>query len=520
MTLKSISKIVALGFVLSAVAVLSCMDREPAWTCPIPQQVIKQSIEGGGFDKVDMVVVLDNSGSMTEEQQRLGTGFTQLIDALTDPPQDWKDQGISPVNNIRIGMVSTDMGVGTTKLGGTPGTKGYCQPKLPGGDAAKFLCPNACPCTNSHLLETTPQNPNTNLTAQVTCNANNWGSSGCGFELQLYAAAYALQRSDHADFIRANSLLAVMIVSDESDCSAKPDSAFWKHSDLSLTNQDINLYCAKYEKELIPTTDLATLLLKKGIDSNEPLPGSVVFAAIVGVPMNTKCQGYGTALADCLSDPAMQFKRCMDGTTPILCYACVSQDVGTDGKPKTQAMPGRRYISLAQEFENNGFVYSICNADWGDAMKSIAKKIAENLFGATFNKQLEYDTAKKTSKCDVVFSRSNSANCPRGLVDMGIIEDKNTGKSHRDCKVNPIPTNKNCAVDITDKLDNYSKPGWIYCEASKSVQKANPKLGAYNVILNTAAKNVTGSGGTLSVECLIKADMPAGLCPTDAQQQQ
>ena len=500
--------------IILCAALGSCMDREPAWTCPIPQQVIKESIVPTGFDKVDMVVVLDNSRSMTEEQARLGKGFRQLIDALTNPPQEWIDQGISPVDDIRIGMVSTDMGVGTTKLGGSPGTAGYCQPKLPGGDAAKFLCPNACPCSSSHLLETMPRNPNPDLTTQVECNANNWGANGCGFELQLYAAAYALQRSDHADFIRPNSLLAVMVVSDESDCSAKPDSAFWKHSDLVSTNQDINLYCAKYEKDLIPTTDLATLLLKKGIDSNEPLPGSVVFAAIVGVPMNEKCQGLGTELADCLGDPAMQFKRCMDGTTPVLCYACVSEELGQDGQPTTKAMPGRRYISLAQEFEDNGFVYSICNADWSDAMKSIAKKIAENLFGITFNKQLEYDSAKKTSKCDVVFSRSNTANCPSGLVNMGIIEDKDTGKSHRDCKINPIPTAKSCAADITDKLDNYTKPGWIYCEASKAVQKANPKLGAYNVILNTAAKNVTGSGGTLSVECLIKADMPVGLCPS------
>jgi hypothetical protein len=45
----------------------------------------------------------------------------------------------------------------------------------------------------------------------------------------------------------------------------------------------------------------------------------------------------------------------------------------------TRARPGRRFVELAQQFGHRGYVYSICNADWGRAMDDFAALIAAKL---------------------------------------------------------------------------------------------------------------------------------------------
>jgi hypothetical protein len=43
----------------------------------------------------------------------------------------------------------------------------------------------------------------------------------------------------------------------------------------------------------------------------------------------------------------------------------------------TEARPGRRFVSLAQKFGCAGYVYSICNEDWSEAMTEIARLIVK-----------------------------------------------------------------------------------------------------------------------------------------------
>jgi len=506
-------KIISAGMALIAVGIISwaCMDREPAWTCPVPQSAIRTQVLVGGFDKVDILVVVDNSKSMEEEQVRLSSSFVDLVSSLLDPPQEWQDQdGIQKVDNIRIAVVTTDMGMDVNE-----DFQG-CDSTLPGGDKGRFQTTGRgtnCEQTYPRWLETTPENPAEDTLAEDFSCVASVGTEGCGFELQLFAASYALQRTDQKDFLRGTSaLLAIIVISDESDCSAKPGSDFWKHPEMTPTNSDINIYCAKYKDDLIPISDLANNLKKKGDDSGELLPGSVVFAAIVGVPMVDACQGNGATLGDCLNHADMKFVREEDDQgRGYLKAACVSDSIDPDtNEPTTEASPGRRFVMLAEEFDEYGYIYSICNDDWSPAMKEIAKRIAESLAGATFEMELEYDDNAKASKCDVIFQKFDKSSCPSGLVDMGIIEDQNTGKSHRECKVKPIPHPKQCkaAEDLSQ-----NKPGWIYCEASDKVKAANPKYGTYNVLLNDEAKKRTMAGGNLWVECLTKAEISEGLCP-------
>jgi hypothetical protein len=69
----------------------------------------------GPSDKLDLLFVIDNSGSMAEEQKKLAQALPHLITTLTTGNLSPKSVGaptdFPPVNSLHIGVVSTDMGI-------------------------------------------------------------------------------------------------------------------------------------------------------------------------------------------------------------------------------------------------------------------------------------------------------------------------------------------------------------------------------------------------------------------------
>jgi hypothetical protein len=226
--------------------------------------------------------------------------------------------------------------------------------------------------------EVTTAVPNAALATQVSCLAQ-LGTDGCGFEQQLQAGIRALERPDQSAFLQGTHLLAVIVVSDEEDCSIKFAELFqtsqWKEGlntacNYPQSNEDNFLFDADYF--------YSKLIGLKGNRAN-----AVVFAAIVGVPMgdNSPCQGAGDTIDGCLGDPSMTytpatFTRPEDDVEYVHFQpACIRTN--EDGVELTQARPGRRYVKVAQKFGCTGFVYSICNADWSEPMSEIARRIAK-----------------------------------------------------------------------------------------------------------------------------------------------
>jgi len=75
---------------------------------------------------VDILFVIDNSNSMSEEQQFLASPFSSMVSALTSG-------GKFP--DMRIGITSTDLGAGTYGLPSCAVT---------GGDQGKLLVESSC----------------------------------------------------------------------------------------------------------------------------------------------------------------------------------------------------------------------------------------------------------------------------------------------------------------------------------------------------------------------------------------
>ncbi len=198
--------------------------RGEAWVNPLQTDRFAQESK----DKVDILFVVDNSGSMMEEQTSLGQNFAAFIAAAQQSNIDWR------------------IGVTTTGIQGSPGGWAVCPGGAEGGEAGRLF-----PVDGSSPRILTPQTSNV---AQVF--ANNVKVGVCHWDEQGLEAAYrALSEplvnsasapntpyaSDgNAGFLREDAKLAIIIISDEEDFSPQPVS-FYETFFKALKNNDPNM---------------------------------------------------------------------------------------------------------------------------------------------------------------------------------------------------------------------------------------------------------------------------------------
>ncbi len=374
---------------------------------------------------VDVLLVVDNSGSMDAEQTIFATSVFKLVNSLVAPLPGslWP-----AADDVRVAVVSTDMGL---SWGGNAYQDGDGWPEaLPAGcssfgddgvfqayaggktvnlksgaipcDESNAQCPagwdceqigddgiglclepnnnganQVCPAFDGPWAETTKQDPNGLMAMQVAC-LSNLGTSGCGFEQQLQSAAVAVTRTDQAVFMREDALLAVIVVSDEEDCSIEHKELFQVPEIQQLENRKVNIACNldNNEQYLYSTTSFYQRL----VDAKQGRVSGVVFGAIVGVPKAEDCQGLGSDISVCLNHADMQNVPVQEETASGLTWffkpACNRMEGDVE---VTKARPGRRFVALAQSFQSGGYIYSICNEDWTPAMADLAAIIAERL---------------------------------------------------------------------------------------------------------------------------------------------
>jgi hypothetical protein len=507
--------------VLGAAIPFGCMDRQPAPVCPVPTELKSDEIQASAFDGVDLLVMVDDSSSMTEEQEILGTGFYTLVNSLAHPIPGWK---YAAVESMRLAVVSSDMGVSVGEDAELPEE----DPGIPNcagaGDDGKFReypaaesiavledtipcgegaaqCPAgwscegidaggvgrcfapggdtavSCPALGAAYAETTGALANGDFTAQVAC-LSQQGTGGCGFEQQLQSVAIALERDDQQGFLVDHHLLAVLLVTDEEDCSIADEQLY---SEPEMGNIDgvsaINIACGENPNDLLSTEHFYDAFIRAKEDAGGA--GAVIFAAITGVPWEAEdpagaaaCQGPGDAIGECLDQEAMALSEekftDADGTRWRYRPACERYRDGV-AKPLTSAVPGRRYVELATDyFKANSYVYSICNPDWSDAMESVAALIAEQLCGTCYDKPLDWDAVNKVAKCNVVAQftvESKNDPCPFDLApgDAPTYEVTTTPSGETieiSCPLPKLESELSCG----DNAETPSGFGWYYCE--------------------------------------------------------
>ncbi|HEX7480671.1 MAG TPA: hypothetical protein VF331_22920 [Polyangiales bacterium] len=378
------------------------------------------TLPSGTSDKIDMLFIVDNSPSMREEQAALRDEFPALMAALTTGMRGGKRYAAA-AKDLHIGVVSVNMGIiGIQGIGGCSGVTGV-GPSGFGDDGLLLHQPSPDPAVTgckasypTYLSYVAGQSSPAAVATDFACVAT-LGSNGCGFEQQMESGLKALwpkldidaltgllhnpnritflTDSAHPDgkfghgdvenqgFLREDSLLVVVLATDEEDCSSATTVHFTPQQYLQPTdplyNQDLNLRCFYNEQNLYPATRYV-----HGLQALRSSSELVFFAAITGVPADLT-DATGVNLANdaqrnayydrMLSDPRMQARpdptrQPGDGN---LVPSCVT--------PTSNATPPRRIVDVARGFGKNGRVQSICDADFAPAVDAILDMLAPHI---------------------------------------------------------------------------------------------------------------------------------------------
>jgi hypothetical protein len=349
-----------------------CPDRPVALVDPTQSNEQQTEIPLSVSRDIDILFVVDNSGSMEEEQASLAANFHRFIEILEGIPGGLPD--------VHLGVVSSDLGIGMNQSGG-------CNGDGDGGDLQTKGCPGlgAEPYLSDLLDEdgaTRIRNYSGDLAATFACMAE-LGIEGCGLEHHLEAMRRALEENPaNAGFLRDDAWLAVIIIADEDDCSASdPDALFTTAASQNTIDSELGFFdsyrCWEFGVECAP--DLPRPLPADGsavarqdcvprddspyfapvasyVDFLKRLkrdPSRVIVAGIIGDPEPVRL-----AITDRDDTPAVALK-------PTLLASCTS--ASGDAAPAT-----RLAAFLAGFAADRSIQQSICQDDLSGALDQIA----------------------------------------------------------------------------------------------------------------------------------------------------
>lgn len=196
-----------------------------------PKSEVCHVLYGAHSPKLDLLLVIDNSDSMEHEQKSLKQSFPSDLERLRTAKLGQQ------LPDLRIGVISTDLGAGPYKVG-------KCRP---GGDQARLqTLQTIAGCTPpvDPWIAYSPGKTNVPGSGSALSRAKNaficisqLGTGGCGFEQPLEAMQTALDPTLQVNpgFLRPDAMLAVIFLSDEDDCSAR-DHRLYDPSSQGLTD--------------------------------------------------------------------------------------------------------------------------------------------------------------------------------------------------------------------------------------------------------------------------------------------
>jgi hypothetical protein len=346
---------------------------------------------------VDLLFVVDNSGSMAEEQANLIAELPRLVRVLATG--DVNGDGAAdfmPPESLHVGFVSTDMGAGPSR--GVP----TCAAGL--GDDGILRSRSrvtTAPCMATYpsgVFEFARTDDASAFAATLGCVAD-LGTGGCGFEQQLEAGLKAVTpsaarpwtapgyepprfsdgsgvtdvlpghgESANAGFLRPDSLFGVVFVTDEEDCSVI-DYGLFETGNPRYMSVPLNLRCNTFGDPAMGVVHPVQRYID-GFLGLRRAPANLVFSAIVGIPPETEAAAAAGDFATVLSNPNMIPRPNAMGTN--LEPSCSSAN--------GVAYPPIRLVQVAAglRFEGaNVTVSSICTSSFASAIDGIVARLAE-----------------------------------------------------------------------------------------------------------------------------------------------
>jgi len=244
----------------------------------------------GKCNLVDLLFVVDNSGTMAEEQANLAANFPLLIDKL----QSLTDAEGMPLNpDVNIMVTTTDLGhpqctpfqpEGYEPAQGAP-QQVACIKRLDdftglGNNPPSFpeVCQNACPVAiepadpfihfegPGAALTNIPGN---NIKGALSC-IGPQGINGCGYEAPLEGMLQAINpgatwNQGNKPFLREGAILAIAIITDEADCSVRSPDGY-----AYFTNPALNTYWEINPDTGTKTQATSAVCWNAGVDCGAP----------------------------------------------------------------------------------------------------------------------------------------------------------------------------------------------------------------------------------------------------------
>jgi len=518
---------------ISAIFVSGCLDPplKELNPCLISGVIIDQDVDK--VDKIDLLFVVDNSQSMEQEQAKLRDQIPRMIKVLATgdktPDDGVENKDFPPVKDLHLAVVSSDMGLPGVPPDQNPDSTGACNGN---GDDGNFLNDTteavkvglSCgtyPLFLQHVRDENEQTSATLQRAQATADAfeciSTLGTSGCGFEMQLESPLKALWPSqaqyltqshldvqisflsgsqgrgdiDHRSFLRGTpyhpdeadklSLLAIVVVTDEEDCSA---GALGNLDFLSLNfpagdRRDLNLRC--YNDTLNNWGNKYPVeRYINGFKALRPeFSDLVVFAAIAGIPPeveeDTDNNGdISPEEREKFYDTVLNHQFMQEVPNPDtnnLNFSCVHPDPNIPGDNDTEAFPARRITEVAKGFGANGVIRSICSDDFSPAMKAIINVIANKIGGVCLPQAYTRDSAGEVG-CDIIWTLP-----PGDTTCEGYLSDPEEDKPQVDeetgrklCVVHQIPV-LNTETDDPAVALAPNQLGWYYDDFSADMKR-------------------------------------------------
>jgi hypothetical protein len=297
---------------------------------------------------------------------------------------------------------------------------------------------------------------------------------GCGFEQQLESILASDRNTANSGFSREGALLAVILITDEDDCSTTDPRVFdieprasnpFQGPFTSMDELQFNLRCWEHRAALRSVDDYVS-----GVAALKPDPSQVVFAAITGIPedssldrenFNSDEERYDAIL---MADDMMETPDPNTDDTPgqQLRPACTASD-GSGA-----AAPGRRIVDTMKGLAkgNTGVgtvVESICADDYAPALNAIVDRIAAALRQLCLPRPLNRNSIDMVG-CEVREVQPEGRTCAEA-ADRGREPEAVGNEDGREvCRVTQLPSDPAAGVP--------SGLGWFYDDFTDETRAA------------------------------------------------
>jgi hypothetical protein len=378
----------------------------------IPPDYVGPNDEGTQFvlvePAIDVLVVIDNSASTTDKQAAFAASVPRLVQALDAFPTGRP--------SLHIGVVSTSVNIGVSY----PGAVGCFPAENDDGRLHNQPGVMGCPVPRDRYISdvTMPGGGrSTNYTGMLSDTLScisQLGAMGCGFEAPLESIKRALDgsRPENAGFLRPGAALAVVVLTDEDDCSVQDPELY--ALPMSVAGQG-SFRCQPlhaYECDTPISIDVPGSYHNCRIRTGSYLADTLSYHQLL-----TELRPHGAvAVAVIGGDPATDISTGTLLANPLLellpsCMATINGNLAI-------ARPGIRIADFVSRFGDHGLYRSVCQPDYSAVFTEIGGLLSR-VTSSCLDGELELDDTDRNNagtQLDCNIAEETAGDTPQQVV--------------------------------------------------------------------------------------------------------